>query len=421
MTGSFMKSTRSYAFQRVLTAAAVFSSLLFGAWAIEQSAYAQILLIIFLGKFLHIANLGATAGFFVSYYGKFTMFEISTLEAEFRYCILFLSQLLIFFVPAALLSIYTFAQYTPGIMAFILLIPIYVLEPVFRLRRKFYMSLVPDILMSLTLFITAAFSLAENGIFSLSVPGLYLATLGLLALALYLLLLPRLGVSRQILCRARPLRPRQYLRLAFLGMPVYLGTALFMLASGLDRFLLPLHVSPAGQAVYMLSYQLATGAMIFLASVNFINTVDLGEAHKSGIALHSSVLQRKLLLSVGLAALSLVAVFAATLVLERFFLVDYDNLLRVTMTLALGLSVFFVAGAVTPILAYLRKQTIMTIVMGIAAGLILLNNIVSIRLGWDILWLSSVTSAVLGMYGILALLYTFRTVAAPRHPDALNL
>ncbi len=405
---------RSYAFQRALTAAAVFLSLLFGAWVIPQSEYAQILLAMFLAKFLQIANLGATNGYFVSYYGQTAMFQTESHEAEHRFCLYLLLQLVSIFVPAALLSVYLFPKYTMGIAAFVLLIPIYVLEPVFRRRRRFYMSLVPDILMAASLTATGliAHFVHESFASFASPAATFMVSLAALVGVLYVMLMLKYGRSAQPFKRISLRQKRDYGRLIALGLPVYLGTTLFMLASGLDRFLLPMYADDKSIAVYMLSYQIATGAMIFLASVNFVNTIDFGQAFQSGEPLRSDLLVRKLSMSVGLAGLSVGAIYLASLALERFFLVDYQNLTRISVTLAAGLSFFFIAGSVTPVLAYLRKQTNLTILMGLCATVILLNNIVSIYLGWGIVWLSTVTAVVIGLYGMVALVYTFAVAAA---------
>ena len=407
---SVLKVFRAYTFQRSLTAVLLFSSVLLGARTIDQVAYAQILQIMFLGKFLAIGNLGAASGFFVSCYGKVGMLKTNNVALELRYCLIMLAQLLVIFVPVLLISVFIAPKYTLGIFIFILLIPAYVIEPPSRLRRKFYVSLAPDILMSGALLVVSIFAAIGLSTNFLTSPTIYVGIVGLLAIAFYTVIFFHLPTCFSFSIETLRGSLKEYLKTVILGIPVYLGTALFMLASGLDRLLMPIYIAAEGQALYFLSYQLATGAMIFLASTNFINTVDLGEAHKSGSDLFIVELQRKLKLSVGLAALSVFFLLIASISLQRLLLPEYKDLVGVTVTLAVGLSAFFVAGSITPILGYLRKQLALTIAMGLVVIVVLINNLVAIQIGLSIAWLSSITAAAFVMYSLFAILYTFSTV-----------
>lgn len=404
------KAIRTYTFHRAITAILLFLSVLFAARTIDQSVYAQILQMMFLGKFLLIGNLGATSGFFVSHYGHTGMLKAYNTNAELQYCLMLFIQLCIFFLPAAIISAYIAPDYTLGIVMFVLLIPAYVIEPPSRLRRKFYISLAPDLLMSVSLLSTLIIVLTTNAHHFLNTPSIYVGVVLTFSLIFYSALVRLLGGFRFFYNGFLNLHLKDYLRTVALGMPVYLGTALFMLASGLDRLLMPLHIGTEEQAVYFLSYQLATGAMIFLASANFVNTIDLGEAFKFGSNSFILELRRKLRISITLAAASNLLLLSASFVLSRYFLPEFRNLVSVVMILTFGLSAFFVAGSITPILAYLRKQLVLTIAMGLAASLVLLNNLIAIQRGLGILWLSSVTSIVLVVYSLFAIIYTISVV-----------
>jgi O-antigen/teichoic acid export membrane protein len=410
MVNFIVKVLGSYSFQRASTAVLLFSSILLGARAIEQSAYAQILQIMFLGKFLIIGNLGATSGFFVSYYGKVGMLKNYNADTEFRYCLTLLLHLLIVFVPIAVISIYVAPAYVLGIVIFLFLIPVYVVEPPSRLRRKFYVSLIPDILMSIALLSASALHMIGGQYQYFSITALYVWLTAAFSLILYSAVVYFLGGVSYIRSRLSNIKLKEYLSTAALGMPVYLGTALFMLTSGLDRFLMPLHIGTDEQAVYFLSYQIATGAMIFLASANFVNTIDLGDAHKSGSESFMAELRKKLGFNIALAISSNLLLLFISFALHNFFLPDYSNLVTIIMLLALGLSAFFVAGSITPILAYLRKQLALTIAMALAAGAVLLSNLVAIQLGLGVVWLSFTTSVVLVVYSLFAIAYTINTV-----------
>lgn len=414
MSSRLIVVLNNYTVQRVAVAILTFAALLAGAALLDQAVYAQILVVMFLTKFLQISNLGAVSGFFVSNYSQVGMFKSAVPTTEVRYIFLFSAQLFGLAAPCALVSTISFPQYTPGLFAFILFIPLFSLEPIFRIKRIFYFSLMPDILLSISLFFMIGIRLLASTDLENAGIAVYLLVLATFTAVTYLFLFFRYSFNQKMLWRVESFSTIEYIKLLQLGMPVYLGSALFMVVAGADRFFLPLHASSSEQAVYLLAYQLTTGAMIFLVSINFINTIDLGQAHQSGGKLNTDFLKRKLLKSIGIAILSLTALFVGTTIVQLYFLEDYVNLLRITMTLASGLSLFFIAGTITPVLAYLNKQVLMTIVMGLIAAVIVLNNILAMRMKYDTIWLATVTALCFGTYGIIALLYTFRVLSGKK-------
>ena len=260
---------KSYAAQRTATAVLVFGALLFGGRMIGQEDYAQILLVLFLAKFLNLLNLGASSGFFVSYYGKLEIFDTGSEKAVAPYIIAFALHLFAVVAPATVLSALFLPKYAAGFLAFLFLIPAYALEPAFRRRRLFYFSLVPDILLSLALLGVVGAVGAGGDLASGTVLPIYMTVLACLCIGFYGLLILRFWLRHGLAVELRPLALGPYLRLIRLGLPVYVGSAFYMLASGMDRLFLPLHAGTADQAEYLLSFQLVTGAMIFMSSSFF--------------------------------------------------------------------------------------------------------------------------------------------------------
>lgn len=402
---------RTFAVQRAAVAAVVLATLLFAGAVLEDVVAADLLLIMFLAKFLHMTNLGATNGYLISKYRGDGGAELADMDGlsvgDREFVIGFVAQTVV--VCSALLVIsFVFAQaYLLGIIAYLIISPLLALEPVLRRRRNFFWSLLPDVALSVALLVVSV------GYFlglTLGDPG---SSLGPSQLFLFILITFVGGVVRVRLwgwfrhgfggLKRLPLGA--YGRILYLGLPAYAGTAFFILASGMDRFFLPLHIEAGDRALYLLSYQLTTGAAVFISAMNFVTTVDLGEAHHSIHGIPLAALSKKLGFAMAIALPSLGALVIGCLVLERWILTGYSGLTALTAILAAGLFTFFVAGSITPALQYLRRQWPLTIAMGVAAVILFANNIFAMERGLGVTYLATVSATVLSCYALFATMF----------------
>ena len=404
----------SYAAQRVVMAVLNFGAMITGARLLPPDVFAVLLQVAFLAKFLQIANLGAASGYFVGRYSGAGPLATATLPAEARFVQSYGLHLVAITCVLLAGAVWLAPVYLPGLAGFALFIPLFITEPLFRYRRRFYFSLLPDLFLALAMWGVIAAWQAGMAQDRALIAVYYVLLAGLVA-ALIMLVVRRISASaaRDVSDGTRPFGPRAYGRILRLGMPVYLGTALFTLASSADRLFLPLHVSPADLNLYFLAYQLTVGAMLFVTSMNFVNAVDLGQARQGGADLSVALLWRKLWQAALVLLASLAILTLGVYVLEGYILgPDYARLMQITLTLAGGLGLFFLAGTVTPVLAYLHRQVPMTWAMGVVACTTFASNMAAYAYGYGIFWLAGVTAAGFSIYAAVAIVHTFRAVRA---------
>lgn len=402
---SFSRVMNNYVAQRIATSAIIFGTLLFGGRVVDVDIFSTILLAMFLAKFLQIFNFGATSGYFVCYYNTTGLFEKQEHhdDVDFSFVLYLSAQLTVIAAACLALSVLTEPQYIPGLLAFLILVPAYSLEPAFRRRRRFYFSLLPDVLLALGLLAVSV--LVAMGWVNLGVEAYLIALLCLCAVTYGAV---AIRLSYRLSCFRFKLRPtfRTYGGILKCGFPVYFGSTAFMFASGADRLFLPLHDDLLGQATYLLAFQLVSGAMIVAGSINFVNTIDLGTEFQIKKRIDSRIIARKLAIASAVTSLSFSALVLGTIVMENSILSKYNSITLITAAIGLGLSMFFAAGSITPVLGYLRMQTPMTILMTIVAIAVVLNNIVSLEYSLSLLWRAVFTSLLLAAYAVLAVCFT---------------
>lgn len=392
---------------RAFTAILVFASLLYGSVFLEQDSYLSILQIFFIVKFLQITNFGAPSGFFISLYAKEKVFkrqEKVFFVNVFSFHVLFISIILLS------LDYLIIGNYIFPIMLFIFLIPVFTSEPLFRSKKKFYFSLVPDLVLSISLLLTILYFEAIGGVPKNSI-NIYITITFILILFANYYLVHKNNVKFFSLKYIKISNLKEYVKIIKLGFPIYLATAFFIIISGFDRLLLPWHASVSEQAIYMLAYQVSIGSMLLLSSLNFTNTVLIGEQFKEKNKIKIYFFLKKIFQSGILAIISLSILLVLAFVLESFFLEEsYNGLTKITMIISIGMSFFYISGSVTPLLAYMNRQITLTTLMGVASLVIMVNNVITIKLDFGIIWLAIFTSCVMGLIGIVAILYTYLSI-----------
>ncbi|MEQ5814549.1 hypothetical protein J3362_03430 [Marinobacter sp. NFXS11] len=398
----------SYSFHRAIVAALSFGASVIGARLLSPDQFSTLVTAAFVAKFLQITNFGAVSGYFVSRYSGTESSSTLSVAEEPRFTLIFLAQLTA--VGLVVLGVATILvpTYFLGAIAFLFLVPLFVIEPSLRYRRFFSFSLLPELILSIALLAVALTKAA--GLFPDSNSGLYLwIVASLCSVVIALILFKR--TTRRFLAEKPSLSLRKYGKIIALGGPVYLGSALFILASSADRLLFPLYGTDEQIGVYFLAYQLCMGAMIFLTAINFVNTVNLGEARNSAEAFQGKLVSKKMRLAFFVAVGSYSALSIGGVILEAYFLPDsFQDLSKVVFMLGLGLSVFFVSSAVTPIVAYFRRQMPLTIGMAIVALVLVANNGFVYWKGLGPVWLATGTALALALYGIFAVWHTFKVI-----------
>lgn len=398
----------SYSFHRAIVAGLSFGASVIGARLLSPDQFSTLVTAAFVAKFLQITNFGAVSGYFVSRYSGTESSSTLSAAEEPRFTLIFLAQLAA--VGLVVLGVATILvpTYFLGAIAFLFLVPLFVIEPSLRYRRFFSFSLLPELILSIALLAAALTKAA--GLFPDSNSRLYLWIVASLCGVVIAFVLVKRN-SRRFLCEKPSLSLKKYGRIIALGGPVYLGSALFILASSADRLLFPLYGTDEQIGVYFLAYQLCMGAMIFLTAINFVNTVNLGEARNSAEAFQGELVSKKLRLAFFVAVGSYSALGIGGIILEAYFLPDsFQDLSKVVFMLGLGLSVFFVSSAVTPIVAYFRRQMPLTIGMAIVALVLVANNGFVYWKGLGPVWLATGTALALALYGVFAVWHTFKVI-----------
>ena len=419
-TSFLQRVTRHYAVQRAAVAAATFGALILGAKTLPQSTFADVSLAMFLAKFLQLANLGSVNGYLVSYYNGEPPFSSNIRENDGLYIRGMIGHLFATALVVGALTYVAALQYLPGVLLFLSMSLIYAVEPIKRRQRAFWVSLLPDAIMAVAVFILSVVALLSGTDPPGAYKGIGVITFSVFAAVLAVIIglfLVREYANRSVSFLLGARDWTTYLSVMRLGFPAYLSTALFTLMIGMDRLWLPVHGSKQDIAVYMLGFQLATGSLIICSSFNFINTVRIGESLTLKKAKVWMELRHMLRTSIIVAMISVAGITAAAWMLETYLLPKYENLARLTFLLALGLSAFYVSGSLTPLVMYRRRQVPLTILMGAGAVVVLGNNLIQSHIGANVHVLAIVTGSVLIAYSVYALFHVWRVARSGPNPQ----
>lgn len=394
----------SYPVHRAAVAGLSFGAAIIAARVLPTAQFSALMTAAFLAKFLRILNLGAMAGYFVSRYSGEGPLASAEPRSERHYLGFFLLQMIGLGVIVAVISVVWMPQYTVGAIAFFLIAGLYVLEPALRYRRNFSFSLAPEFLLSVALI--AALLASLSGISGPALYTVYLAVTGFAAVAVVALAMR--NRVKDFRGAIGGLDVRGYAGIVRLGGPVYLGSALFLVASSMDRLLLPLYGTEDQVAVYFLANQLAIGSMIFVTAINFVNTVNLGEIRQENTHVAPGLVAAKLRSAALVALGSYLALILGAFVLETGFLPeDYTGLTLVVLVLGSGLALFFTSNAITPVVSYFRRQMPLSIAMGGVALALAANNAWVYLSQSGAISLAAGTAMALALYGAYAILFTF--------------
>lgn len=391
---------RGYTGQRLLTACLVFASALLTAWVLGPALYGKLFLMMFVAKLLLLGNLGSISGYMHGFYNA----EQPPPDSG-SFVLSYGVHLLLFSCAAIMFSLFLGRVYFLGAICFALLLPFFVVEPVLRVKRLFYISLLPDWALNLSSLITMFYYLfygSPDNDFE-PVVAVFLCALAFFSVAFLFFTNWRWALVRRL---ASVRLMFNYIELIKVGFPLFAGTAAFSLFLFVDRFFLERYHPAESLGAYMLAFQLASGATLILTSLNFTAGVDYGELIKQKKPLAGFVVQR-LQQALVVSVLSLILLLVGIYILQQYFFQGYRGLICAAFFLGVGLCGFYAAGSITPIAFYLNKQSFLMKTMFVVVALAVLGNIYVVSNGLDYIWISVFSGFWLLCYAFVAVRYVF--------------
>ena len=392
----------SYFIARALTASASFALILIASLVLDTETYSQILAILFLAKFLSILSLGGTTGYFIAKYTDNVRLigEHTTEVVFFRYYII---QLMTLSLILFLLSSIYIPVYSMPILGFMIIAPLYAIEPLERYRRNFIFSLTPDIVLSKALlFIIVGLYL---GLFNNDIDIIFLSVGMIMSTIIFTrTYLKYKKNDQQVFIK---FSFRNYISILKIGIPVYLTSAIYMCVISADRLILMSYATEEVAANYMLSQQLVLGSMIFAAANNFTNSVNLGEEKMYHKQIPKQILIHHLKKNFLITTCSYLLLIGGTY-LFVFYTQNktFHNLPLYTISLGVGYGAFFIAGSISPVVGYYQRQGLLNLMLGASLLVVILCNICVYYYNLSSLILALCTTLILIIYSLAAIKYT---------------
>lgn len=393
--------SNSFIFQRGVAAALIYGCSLYLAKATGEDSFGEIAFFLYLVKFMKMGHLGSVSGYIYAYYQSDRR-EVQSPAYLISYSThLGLVALFVYFSSSYLGKVYALAA-----IGFALLIPFFSIEPILRVHKQFYISLLPDLVLYISVALSHIF-LQESGLYITGETAKVIEFSFIFMLGFYpvLIILWRkysdhlVNSSRDKIdvCSVS----RDYLNCIAKGFPIYLSTLSFSLLLFVDRFFLERYYSHFSLSLYMLSFQLALGASLPITSKNFVGLVEIGEEFKEKGSI-DALFRRQLRYALVIGLLTYSGLVISSWVLENRLLTSYSNLALTTSLLGLGLTIFSVSGSISPIVFFFKRQHVLLLGMFGLVSFSIINNLMALVLDLSPIYLTCVTSASLAFYGLFA-------------------
>jgi len=400
----------SYTIQRILTAGVVLLSSLLAARILGAAVYGELAFFVFITKTISLGNLGAISGFIVHYYTRDDDSDdlwIAKFNRAYAIHLLVLAGFC-FAVGSWIGSIYSFAA-----LGFTIILPFLVLEPMARINRKFYVSLIPDLLLSFAVIGGTLTDLLFQHLNRPTVSVLWVGLIWMFVLSVSIAWAMRPALSSQKL-KAHLIDWVSYRRIISSGIPRFMATCTFTVYLMIDRVFLERFYDRAELGVYMLAFQLATGATLLLSAQNLVSGIDIGEAvQKSEVS--PDLLRRLLTRSLGIGGLGLVSAAVVSYFLEYHFLTGYLGLFLATFTLSVGLVAYMSAANIAELAFYRRAHRPYLIGLFVLLILGVTHNFLNMFLFHGaVTSLSAYTGIALLGYACITILYNKKICTYPR-------
>lgn len=396
----FKKIFDNFIFQRIIAAAIVFLCSFFLAKRLGPEKFGYLAFIFFLVKLFLNGHLGSVSGYIYVSFNKSS--NLLTCRFPLYYFIhLVIISLIILIVSKWLGENYWFAG-----LLFFLIIPLYVIEPILRTHRIFYISLLPDIFLYFGSFLVVLFSHDSGNIKTIIHKTM-------LVIVLFSILFFSLLKDKKIILMTSwhkhsnnfTQNIKSYIALLWEGFPLYLGSMAFTLFLFMDRYFLERYHEANYLGIYMLAIQLTMGLGMVISSQNFVNVVTIGEATMNDVPT-SSILQKNLKWSLVIGVLSFIILIISAIIVEKIIIPEYANLTIYCIPLGLGFISFYICGSITPVIFFKGKQMFITILMFFITLLCLGSNIVIVYFNITPVFLPWFTGTWLFVYSIITIFYS---------------
>lgn len=400
----FQRIFHSFVFQRIAAAGIVFLCSFLMAKMLGPRKFGYLAFVLYLTKFLINGHLGSVGGYIFSFFNK----SNTLLNCKFP---LYYGIHLCLVVLVILLSGHWLGEnYQLAAILFFILIPMFVLEPILRAHKSYYVSLLPDLLLYSG---TALVVLLVPDPATTSIKAIVYSTVLVLILLSLMALFLLVRNNKNILTASwHPYSEgffqnlKNYMALIEKGFILYLGSMAFTIFLFVDRFFLERFHEPNALGIYMLAIQLTTGVSMVISSQNFVNVVTIGEMVKNNNDLVHKSLIGTLRWSLFVALISFTLLIISAVIIEKIILPDYHGLVLYCIPLGLGFIAFYVSGSITPILFFSGRQTFPTLLMFLTASLCVAVNILIVFYHIKTVFLPWFTGAWLLCYSLIAICYS---------------
>ncbi|MGH9509123.1 MAG: hypothetical protein ACRD2M_04240 [Terriglobales bacterium] len=307
------------------------------------------------------------------------------------------------------------SSYSVSFLLFLLSLPFYVYEPLLRVRRKFVQASLNKGLVSACSVLLFALPFAAIGYVpdrQVAIRLLVAANLAAFALFLWFIrdtirrqhfFLPRLTSGKGW---------RSYFYLIREGFPVNLASILYAAFYYLDRFFIAAYYPGEVLGVYALALNMSMLVVLGLASLNYVNGVNIGEALSRDPAHQSRLMTRQLRTAVVMGVTGSLVVVAVAAALGHTVYARYRHLPVVVALLLLGQVAFQAQAAVSPLLMFKRRQWFLTACYGAVLLLATACDLLIARSGWSYLWMLTTSAGLFVVASTVVTVAAFRSIRA---------
>ena len=399
---------KSYIFQRFASAALIYSVSLYLARVLGEEKFGEVAFFLYFVKFMLTGQLGSVSGYILENYRNQ---EKTSVEDECLFLIGYSAHLIMIAICVFLIGLYIGKIYTLSAIAFTLTTPFFSLEPILRVRKYFYVSLLPDLILYVTILASLIIVKSFGHEALLNPESIILNSYLLIPISYIFLfsLVKETGIPFLNLCRAgasTKLIVKKYLNLIGAGFPAYLSTLAFSLLLFIDRFFLERYHSAAVLSSYMLGFQLCVGASLAITSKNFVSVVEIGEAYQREGST-KDIFWKQLRESTLIAIPAFAGLLAIAWIMQNHLLEGYATLFQSTCILGLGMMIFSISGSISPIVFFMKRQRVLTSAMMCFLVISLLGNTTVLYYQLSPNLLVFLTGLYLSVYGVFSICFSW--------------
>ncbi len=396
----------NYILQRGISAGIIYISTIYIAEKLGVEEFGAVAFLLFLTKFMHISNLGSASGYIYQTYNNSNDIRESYTVLYFSHLVLVSVLLLAIVLTVCWNKSCSDNLYHWPIIFFFIQIPLYAIEPWSRVKRRFYISLLPELLL-VTSLAASVYIASEYDTKDLN--SVFVMTLAIFILQVGLFLVTHVKGSTAFKLEMPAYTGRalkDYVGLLRSGFPLYIGTMLFLIFLLIDRYFIRNYHSEELLGVYMMAFNFSFASSLIIGSLNFINAINIGESLKSG-TFDMKRMKNNLKYLIVSGALLYIVIIAIAYAAEKTILDGYSNLTAQVAILSIGFICFYVSGNISPILFFSGKQYLLTRALIAMLGVSFFSNIMFVVLKLPGEYIAGVTSLLLVLYSGYSLLCSF--------------